>query len=123
MIVHVRGHEGDPQPLARTAAHGRPRRQRALRDGARPALRGAKLRERRERHREYRERQDRKLCVGVLALETLPKPREQLGEPVPGAALLPRMRELRQRVAITRVELERPAQRSVGLREGALLYV
>jgi len=109
--------------FARTVAHGRPRRQRTLRDGARPARRGAKLRERRERHREYRERQDRKLGIGVLALETLPKPRERLGEPVPGAALLPRMRELRQRVAIARVELERPAQRSVGLGEGALLYV
>ena len=108
MLADIRRGEADAKARARPhrglrTAHRRGRR---MRRG--PALRGAQLSLRIAWHRQQRKRIHRVASIAVRgAGQRGADLREQGIEPGPDAALLPRVREHRQRIRIARVELQR----------------
>ena len=81
------------------------------------------LRQRRQRHRQRREGHAGKLGLDVLALEGALDLPEEIVEPAPVAALLPRVRQHRQRVAIPRIKFQRALQRGLAVGMAPLLNV
>ena len=123
MIARVPGRERHAQPFSRSDGKRRSRRQSSACDRARPALRRVQLRERRQRHGQRREGHAGKLGLDVLALEGALDLPEDIVEPAPVAALLPRVRQHRQRVAIPRIKFQRALQRGLAVGMAPLLNV